>query len=123
MTLRDAIPYDAPGVLTEIDRDLVPHLDGLPTAAVDLCRVAQSLLASPELAGGFGAWPDGDLRICTVDVGNGRRFVVDRTSGTPLSTAVSASCAVPGLFAPQRIVGRTVVDGGVHSTTNVDALD
>ena len=54
MTLRDAIPYDAPGVLTEIDRDLVPHLDGLPTAAVDLCRVAQSLLVSPDLAGGFG---------------------------------------------------------------------
>lgn len=82
-----------------------------------------SLAELDELAGGFGAWPDGDLRICTVDVGNGRRFVVDRTSGTPLSTAVSASCAVPGLFAPQRIVGRTVVDGGVHSTTNVDALD
>lgn len=53
MTLRDAIPYDAPGVLTEIDRDLVPHLDGLPTA-VELCRVAQSLLVSPDLAGGFG---------------------------------------------------------------------
>jgi NTE family protein len=42
----------------------------------------------------------------------------------PMSLAVAASCAVPGLFTPVRHGARTLVDGGVHSTTNADlALD
>ncbi len=50
----DVIRYDTPGVLTEIDRELIPSLATLPSTAVEVCRVAQSLLVSPDLAGGFG---------------------------------------------------------------------
>src|SRR5690606_29648063 len=31
-----------------------------------------------------------------------------------------ASCAIPAFFQPQRVRGRTLVDGGVHSTSNLD---
>ena len=38
----------------------------------------------------------------------------------PLSLAVAASCAVPGVFAPVVHRGRRLVDGGSHSMTNAD---
>src|SRR5829696_7888473 len=50
---------------------------------------------------------------------SGRRHVF-RSGDAPLSLAVAASCAVPGLFSPVHHGGRRLVDGGVHSTTNAD---
>ena len=38
----------------------------------------------------------------------------------PLSLAVAASCAVPGVFAPVDHGGRRLVDGGSYSMTNAD---
>ena len=70
-----------------------------------------------------GEWPETDLKVCTVSASDGVRQVLDGRSGAALSQAVAASCAVPGLFRPQRIGGRSLVDGGVWSVTNVDALD
>jgi NTE family protein len=66
------------------------------------------------------AWPDRDLRICAVSTASGRRRVLSSESGVAVSRAVAASCAVPGMFAPQRVGGEWLVDGGVHSVTNVD---
>ena len=37
-------------------------------------------------------------------------------------TAVMASCAIPGWYAPVSIDGRRYVDGGAWSSTNVDLL-
>ena len=50
--------------------------------------------------------------------------LVDGTSTEYLvkSLALSASCAVPGYFAPVVIQGDTYVDGGIHSPTNADLL-
>ena len=67
-------------------------------------------------------WPERDLRICTVEMASGRRRVLGREAGVSLSTAVAASCAVPGLFAPQRVGRQRLMDGGVHSVTNIDVL-
>jgi NTE family protein len=39
-----------------------------------------------------------------------------------LGAAVSASCAIPGWFAPVRVDGRRHIDGGAHSTTNADVV-
>ena len=47
------------------------------------------------------------------------------TSGAPqtdVGTAVAASCAVPGYFAPVLIGGGAYVDGGGHFPTNADVL-
>ncbi len=71
----------------------------------------------------YGARFDGRLRVATVDRRTGRRVVFGRP-GAPHATvadAVTASCAVPWLFAPVTIAGREYVDGGVWSPTNLDA--
>lgn len=67
-------------------------------------------------------WPDRLLWIVTVDVRTGRRVVLGRRNPvrTDLQTAVKASCAIPAFFQPVRVGRRTLVDGGVHSTTNLD---
>jgi NTE family protein len=57
-------------------------------------------------------------RIVAADA-TGRRHVLTAALA-PLSLAVAASCAVPGVFAPVRHNGRRLVDGGLHSTTNAD---
>ena len=70
-----------------------------------------------------GARFDGRLRVCCVDKGSGRR-VVFGAPGAPrasVADAVSASCAIPWVFAPVRIGEREYVDGGVWSVTNLDA--
>ena len=73
------------------------------------------------------AWPDKALWLCCVDIGTGRRVVLGRPGraanehGTAsLQAAVAASCAIPGLYPPVRVGSRTYVDGGIHSTTNLD---
>lgn len=67
-------------------------------------------------------WPDKPLWLVTVDVGTGRRVVLGRRNPvrTDLQTAVKASCAIPVFFQPMRVGRRTLVDGGIHSTTNLD---
>lgn len=67
-------------------------------------------------------WPDRALWLVTVDVRTGRRVVLGTKDPvrTDLHTAVKASCAIPAFFLPQRVDGRTLVDGGVHSTSNLD---
>jgi NTE family protein len=68
------------------------------------------------------AWPERPLWLVTVDVRTGRRVVLGSRDPvrTDLQTAVKASCAIPAFFQPQRVRGRTLVDGGVHSTSNLD---
>ncbi len=67
-------------------------------------------------------WPSKPLWLVTVDVRTGRRVVLGRRvpPRTDLQTAVKASCAIPAFFQPVRVGQRTLVDGGVHSTTNLD---
>jgi NTE family protein len=68
---------------------------------------------------------DGRLRIAAVELATGRR-VVFGAPGEPQPTvavAVQASCAIPGVFAPVSADGRTYVDGGAWSPTNMDAAE
>lgn len=62
--------------------------------------------------------------ILACDYATGRRVVLGREGGPPadLFDAVAASCAVPGFFTPVKIGGREYVDGGMHSTSNLDVL-
>jgi NTE family protein len=68
------------------------------------------------------AWPTEPLWLCAVDIGSGRRVVLGRDHETriDLPRAVQASCAIPGIFPPVRVGGHVLVDGGAHSTTNLD---
>lgn len=66
------------------------------------------------------AWPDRDLRITAVDATSGEFTVFTPASGVDLVQAVAASCAVPTVWPPVRVAGRTYMDGGMRSTANVD---
>jgi NTE family protein len=68
---------------------------------------------------------DGRLRIAAVELETGRRVVLGAPGAPDLSVAdaVQASCAIPGVFRPVRFGGRSYVDGGAWSPTNMDAAD
>ncbi|MET8746717.1 patatin-like phospholipase family protein [Streptomyces sp. NPDC004728] len=70
-----------------------------------------SRLLSPE-------WPGRTLLVTAVDATTGELHTFDRDGGVSLVDAVTASCAVPGVWPVTRIQGRTWIDGGVHSTAN-----
>jgi NTE family protein len=65
---------------------------------------------------------DGRLLVVAVELDSGRRVVFGSPGQTdlPVSRAVEASCAIPGVFRPVRSDGRTYVDGGAWSLTNLD---
>jgi NTE family protein len=65
---------------------------------------------------GTGRWPSESLHITCVDAYTAERCVVTRTSGATVARAVTASSAVPGIFAPQSIGDRRCMDGGVSGT-------
>lgn len=64
--------------------------------------------------------PERRLRITAVDARSGEFAVFDSASGVGLVDAVSASCAVPGVWPPVTIGGRRFMDGGMRSGTNAD---
>ncbi|MFF2009781.1 patatin-like phospholipase family protein [Streptomyces sp. NPDC058195] len=69
------------------------------------------LLPSPE-------WPGRALLVTAVDATTGELRAFAEDGGVPLVDAVTASCAVPGVWPVARCAGRTWIDGGVHSTAN-----
>jgi NTE family protein len=70
----------------------------------------------------YEAWPDG-LWIPAVRAADGELVVFgrDRTD-VPVSVAVEASSAVPGMFRPRMIENVAYIDGGVTSSTHADLL-
>jgi len=65
--------------------------------------------------------------VTAVRLADGARVVFGRDDTPPPGTwswgqAVTASCAIPGFFAPVEIAGERYVDGGAYSTTSADLL-
>ncbi|MDQ1397628.1 MAG: hypothetical protein QOG64_2887 [Acidimicrobiaceae bacterium] len=67
-------------------------------------------------------WPSRPLWLCAVDIASGRRVVLGRRGSPPatLHEGVMSSCAIPGVYSPMRVGRLTLVDGGAHSSTNLD---
>lgn len=63
-------------------------------------------------------WPQSRLLVTVVDALTGELKTYDKDSGVPIVDAVTASCAVPGVWPAVTIEGRKWIDGGVHSTAN-----
>ena len=61
------------------------------------------------------------LRIVAVDLdsGNTTAFGCARHDDIPISQAVAASCAIPGLYRPVTINGIDYIDGGVKKTAHI----
>jgi NTE family protein len=66
------------------------------------------------------AWPDRPLRIVAVDAYSGEERIFDEGGDVSLVDAVTASCAVPGIWPPITIDGRRYMDGGIRSVLNAD---
>jgi NTE family protein len=65
-------------------------------------------------------WPAQRLLITAVDADTGESATFDSSSGVSLIEAVSASCAVPGVWPPVTLNGRRWMDGGMRSAANAD---
>jgi NTE family protein len=65
-------------------------------------------------------WSDRVLRVTAIDIDTGKLVVFDRDSGVKLVDAVTASCAVPGVWPPVTFGERRYMDGGIGSTINLD---
>jgi NTE family protein len=85
--------------------------DSVPEAARR--EVVASRLPSHE-------WPVRRLQVVAVDTATGAHRVFDRASGVSLVDAVTASCAVAGVWPPVTIDGARYMDGGVRSIDNAD---
>lgn len=67
-------------------------------------------------------WPERSLYLAAYDLVTRRRVVLGRPGAPylPLPTAVRASCAIPGVYAPVQAAGGVLVDGGAWSLVNLD---
>jgi NTE family protein len=61
-------------------------------------------------------WPSPGLHITCVDAFTSERCVITKAAKVGINRAVAASSAVPGLFAPQPILDRRCMDGGVSGS-------
>lgn len=102
------------------------HYPRITAATALLPRGRGSLrpLASMVEGLGPGGWPERETWIVAVDYATGERTVFGQQGAPParLSEAVTASCAIPGWYAPVRIGGRAYIDGGAFSATSLDLL-
>ena len=64
-------------------------------------------------------WPERQLTVTAVDALSGELRAFTENSGVPVVDAVTASCAVPGVWPAVAIEGRRWIDGGMHSVANV----
>ncbi|MGW3117357.1 patatin-like phospholipase family protein [Streptomyces sp. NPDC001107] len=66
------------------------------------------------------SWPERPLGVVAVNAATGKTRLFDRAAGVGLVDAVSASCAIPGVWPATTIGHERYIDGGVRSLTNLD---
>jgi NTE family protein len=108
----------------------------LPTGRGTLAPIHELLRAITAEAGFGDRWPDRPRPwVIAVDQAAGRRVVFGRDDLGPtrnrtprivrrasLADAVTASCSIPGWYAPTTIDGVPYIDGGVASNASADVL-
>ncbi len=100
--------------------------ESLPTGMYSnagIAKYVREVLATQGVIDSFDALQR-DLYLTATDLDNGDRVVLGDSNGDwpdiPISTAVQASTALPLVYKPVEVNGRTLIDGGIYSTTNVD---
>jgi NTE family protein len=113
----------APSVLLRAGRQpFQTRLGVLAAAALPVGTISTDVIVGGLRALLSHAWPARSLWVNAVRLDTGARVVFGRDdeTATDVATAVAASCAIPGFFAPVAIDGVRYVDGGAHSPTNAD---
>jgi len=126
----------APGVIFRALMEALPGREGswgdaalslfelLPAGLLDSSGVRESvaeILGRRGVADEFAALAR-PLRVVAVDLDRGEAIAFGSRGrrDVPVSRAVQASAALPGLYRPVRIGGRDYVDGGVKKTAHVN---
>jgi NTE family protein len=86
-------------------------------SAAPIAKRMHELFSQPGYSDDFHTF-DGKLRILATDIDSGQsvEFGSKNFESTPISTALSASSALPGLFVPVEIDGRRYLDGAINKT-------
>ena len=89
------------------------------TAGIE--RYVREILSDPDRTDDFRLLAN-ELYLAATDLDTCERIVFGAAGwdDVPISTAVSASSALPMIYKPVKIKDRELVDGGVLSTTNLD---
>jgi predicted acylesterase/phospholipase RssA len=84
-------------------------------------RYVREVLSDPDRADDFRLL-ESELYLVATDLDTCERIVfgAEDWDDVPISSAVSASTALPMVYKPVEIKGRELIDGGIISTTNVD---
>jgi len=129
------LPRLALDVLKRLARDplrqnwaglLSPLLQAIPTGVFDnrpFERYLRGLLTSGGRTNDFRKLP-AMLRIVATDLNSGSevRFGEPGYERVPISEAIRASTALPGLYTPVRLGGRTYVDGALLRTVHASLV-
>jgi NTE family protein len=96
----------------------------LPPGLLDNSGIQEYLAELARLRGFSDRFSDlaRELYIVAVDLDNGEALAFGEPAhrDVPVSKAVQASTALPGLYRPVRIGGRDYVDGGVRKTAHIN---
>ena len=115
----------APGMLfRQVTRPWQARVGLFSAALLPEGRVSTEAVAAGVRARFGNDWARRPLFINAVRLDTGQRvtFGRDPAPRTDVASAVAASIAIPGFFAPVTIDGVRYVDGGAHSPTNADVV-
>jgi NTE family protein len=84
-------------------------------------RYVRTILSDPDRTDDFRLLAN-ELYLASTDLDTCERIVfgAEDWDDVPISTAVSASSALPMLYKPVKVKDRELIDGGILSTTNLD---
>jgi NTE family protein len=84
-------------------------------------RYVRTILSDPDRTDDFRLLQN-ELYLAATDLDTCERIVLGAADwdDVPISTAVSASSALPMIYKPVKIKDRELIDGGILSTTNLD---
>ncbi len=126
-------PFKLAGVVRELAENfgevsLVDLATGLASALPNgiysgrgIERYVAEVLADPDRSDDFRELAS-ELYLVATDLDTTERVILGEGeyAEVPISSAVAASGALPGIYEPVRLAGREFIDGGILSTTNVD---
>lgn len=112
-----------PGQISAVDL-LIGLAETLPSGLYStegVERYVRRVLSDPARTDDFRLL-ENELYIAATDLDTCERIVfgAEDWDDVPISTAVSASTALPMVYRPVRVKDRELIDGGILSTTNVD---
>ncbi|MCB8985724.1 MAG: patatin-like phospholipase family protein [Ardenticatenaceae bacterium] len=97
-------------------------LDLLPASLYDSANLEAYVRELIVTLGGSNKFEEleRDLHIIATRLDTGQRAVFNRDGRVPISQAIAASSAVPGLYKPVRLNGIDYLDGGVRGNASID---